>query len=62
MVTHGCGSIMEQNTEILDENVFQSAQDLKLGRWFTCQQDNDPKHTAKTTQEWLGDKSLNVPE
>ena len=24
--------------------------------------DNDPKHTAKTKQEWLQDKSLNVFE
>ena len=37
--------------EILDENLFQSAQDLRLGRRFTLQQDNDPKHTAKTMQE-----------
>jgi hypothetical protein len=36
-------------SEILDENLLQSAQDLKLGRRFTFQQDNDPKHTAKTT-------------
>ena len=44
--------------EILDENLLQSAQDLRLRRRFTFQQANDPKQTAKTTQEWLGDKSL----
>ena len=32
--------------EILDENLLQSAQDRRLGRRFTFQQDNDPKHTA----------------
>ena len=44
--------------EILDENLLQSAQDLRLGRRLTFQQDNDPKHTAKTMQKWL----LNVLE
>ena len=48
--------------EILDENLLQSPQDIRLGRRFTFQQDNDPKHTAKTMQEWLWDKSLNVLE
>ena len=43
--------------EILDENLLQSAQDHRLGRRFTFQQDIDPKHKAKTTQEWLRDKS-----
>ena len=48
--------------KILDENLLQSAQDLRLGQMFTFQQDNDLKHKAKTTQEWLRDKSLNVLE
>ena len=43
--------------EILNENLPKSAQDLRLGRRFTFQQDNNPKHTAKTTQEWLWNKS-----
>ena len=46
--------------EIFDENLFQSAQDLKLGRRFTIEQDNDPKHIVKTMQKWLQDKSLDV--
>ena len=48
--------------EILDENLVQSTQDLRLGQRFTVQQDNYPKHTAKTMQEWLWDNSVNVLE
>ena len=48
--------------EILDEILLQNAHDLRLGLWFTFQLENDPKHTAKTTQEWLRDKSLNFLE
>jgi hypothetical protein len=50
------------NREILDENLLQSAQDLRLWRRFTFQQDNNLEHTAKAMQEWLRDKSLNVLE
>ncbi|MBN3276205.1 TCB1 transposase, partial [Polyodon spathula] len=46
--------------KILQENLFQSAKKLKLGRKFTFQQDNDPKHKAKATLEWLKNKKVNV--
>ncbi|KAG2467689.1 TC1A transposase, partial [Polypterus senegalus] len=48
--------------DILDENLLQSALDLRLGRRFIFQQDNDPKHTAKISKEWLQDNSVNVLE
>ncbi len=48
--------------DILDENLLQNAQDLRLGRRFTFQQDNDPKHSAKITKEWLHNNSVTVLE
>ncbi|CAM4711958.1 unnamed protein product [Leuciscus chuanchicus] len=42
--------------------MLMSALDLRLGRRFIFQQDNDPKHTAKITKEWLRDNSVNVLE
>ncbi|CAB1414308.1 unnamed protein product [Pleuronectes platessa] len=39
---------------------MQSAKDLRLGRRFIFQQDNDPKHTARATKEWFGLKNVNV--
>ncbi|KAI2650206.1 Transposable element Tcb2 transposase [Labeo rohita] len=53
---------MVKYRDILDENLLQSAQDLRLGRRFTFQQDNDPKHTAKIMKEWLHNNSLTVLE
>ena len=48
--------------DILDENLLQSALDLRQGRRFIFQQDNDPKHTAKITKEWLHNNSVTVLE
>ena len=46
---------------ILDENL-ESAMNLKLGMRFTFQQDNNPKHKAKITLEWLNKKKIHVLE
>ncbi|MBN3272993.1 TCB1 transposase, partial [Polyodon spathula] len=48
--------------EILEENLLKSARDLGLGRRFIFQQDNDTKHTAKATVEWLKNNKVNVLE
>jgi hypothetical protein len=47
--------------EIFDENLLQSARDLRLGQRITFQQDNDSKHTAKTMQDWLRDGVSECP-
>ena len=38
--------------EIVDENLLQSALDLRLGRRSTFQQDNDPKHIDGVRESW----------
>ena len=69
---HGGGSIMlcgcfslagiegkmdgAKYSKIPEENLLPSARKLKLGRKFTFQHDNKPKHTAKVTLEWLRNK------
>ena len=59
-MTHGV--IVIKYRKILDENLLQRANDLRLGKRFTFQQDNDPKHTAKATLEWLQNKNVKVLE
>ncbi len=48
--------------KILDENHLPSARTLKMGRGWVFQHDNEPKHTAKATKEWLKKKHIKVLE
>ena len=49
-------------TQILEENLHPSARQLRMGRSFTFQHGNDPKHIAKRTKPWLKDRKVNVLE
>lgn len=51
-----------QYREILDKNLRPSAKKLKLRKKLVFQQDNDPKHTARATLEWLKMKNIDVLE
>ncbi|KAK3511591.1 hypothetical protein QTP70_011219 [Hemibagrus guttatus] len=48
--------------KILKENVWPSVCDLKLKRTWGLQQDNDPKHTSKSTSEWLKKNKMKTLE
>uniref|UniRef100_A0AAY4AD58 Transposase n=1 Tax=Denticeps clupeoides TaxID=299321 RepID=A0AAY4AD58_9TELE len=48
--------------KILSDNLLPSARKLKMGRGWVFQHDNDPKHTAKATKEWLKKKHIKVME
>ena len=49
-----------KNSEILKENILASARILKMGRGLVFQHDNDPKHTAKATKDWVKKKHIKV--
>ena len=48
--------------EILGDNLLPSVRALKMGRGWVFQHENDPKHMAKATKEWLKKKHINVVE
>ncbi len=48
--------------EILSENLLPSARALKMKRGWVFQHNNDPKHTARATKEWLRKKHFKVLE
>ena len=47
--------------EILGDNL-PSVRALKMGHGWVFQHDNEPKHTAKATKEWLKKKHIKVLE
>ncbi|KAI4900477.1 hypothetical protein NFI96_001865 [Prochilodus magdalenae] len=67
---HGTGRlhcIKERRTgamycEILGNNLLPSVRALQMGRGWVLQHDNDPKHTARITKEWLRKKHIKVLE
>ena len=48
--------------EISGKNVMPSVMKLKLGRHWTFQQDNDSKHTSKSTKAWFQKKKWKILE
>ena len=44
----------------LSENLLPSARALKMKRGWVFQHDNNPKHTARATKEWLCKKHFKV--
>ncbi|KAK3556965.1 hypothetical protein QTP70_022309 [Hemibagrus guttatus] len=48
--------------KILKENVRPSVCDLKLKQTWVLQQDNNPKHTSKSTSEWLKKNKMKTLE
>ena len=46
--------------QILQENLMSSVESLELPSDYILRQDNDPKHTAKSTKKWLSENNVNV--
>src|SRR4029434_5202380 len=46
--------------QILNKNLTAPSRKLKMGRGWTFQQDNDPKHTSKSTQKLFTDHRIKV--
>ncbi len=47
---------------IVRARALKPARALKMGRGWVFQHDNDPKHTAKATKEWLKKKHIKILE
>ena len=56
---HGIMNSMKYQ-DILNLNLAAPARKLKLGHRWIFQQDNDPKHTSKSTQKWLTEHKIKL--
>ena len=45
---------------ILQENLMSSVESLELPSDYIFQQDNYPKHKAKSTKKWMSENNVNV--
>ena len=52
----------ENYVDILKQHLKPSVRNLKLGRKWGFQMDNDPKHTSKDMSKWLKDNKVKVLE
>ena len=53
-----CQDQRENGWSKMEENLLPSARKLELGRKFTFEHDNDPKHTAKAKLECVRNKKM----
>ena len=59
---HKIDGIMREGiyVDILKQRLKTSVRNLKLGRKWVFQMDNDPKHTSKVVAKWLKDNKVKV--
>ena len=48
--------------DILGKNLGASDRKLRLCHMWTFQQDNDPKHTSKSTRKWFSENKISVSQ
>jgi hypothetical protein len=53
---------MENYEDLLKQHLKTSVRNVKLGRKWVFQMDNDPKHTSKVVAKWLKDNKVKVLE
>ena len=59
---HKIDGIMMQGNDVDILKQHQGISQLKLGRKWVFQMDNDPKHTSKVVAKWLKDNKVKVLE